>query len=244
MKYNIFFDESNKLDAEKKYSYYGAFGVEQSLCDSIVMDINKILRITGKKSEYHFTEYKNDKDIAPYIYCLHHFIKTNLQINIFVVDNAIAFNFARNADITVTELRNLFYVKIPERLFYGLTRGLSNDYRTVEIVVDHSPEYGSMRVYSKLKQQMNAHAIYRGMKYYVNKAWYKESHKSIPLQIVDLFMGIVVFLMEKSYLNIDDDKPIIKTDLIYRFLIEENNIDLFQQHINIFKWDGQKGVCQ
>ena len=83
MKYNIFFDESNKLDAEKKYSYYGAFGVEQSLCDSIVMDINKILRITGKKSEYHFTEYKNDKDIAPYIYCLHHFIKTNLQINLF-----------------------------------------------------------------------------------------------------------------------------------------------------------------
>lgn len=242
MKYNIFFDESNKLDAEKKYSYYGAFGVEQSLCDSIVMDINKILRITGKKSEYHFTEYKNDKDIAPYIYCLHHFIKTNLQINIFVVDNAIAFDFARNADITVTELRNLFYVKIPERLFYGLTRGLSNDYRTVEIVVDHSPEYGSMRVYSKLKQQMNAHAIYRGMKYYVNKAWYKESHKSIPLQIVDLFMGIVVFLMEKSYLNIDDDKPIIKTDLIYRFLIEENNIDLFQQHINIFKWDGQKDI--
>ena len=105
-----------------------------------------------------------------------------------------------------------------------MKRKCPNDYRTVEIVVDHSPEYGRMKVYSKLKQQMNAHAIYRGMKYYVNKAWYKESHKSIPLQIVDLFMGIVVFLMEKSYLNIDDDKPIIKTDLIYRFLIEENNI--------------------
>jgi len=48
-------------------------------------------------------------------------------------------------------------------------------------------------------------------------------------------MGIVVFLMEKSYLNIDEDKPIIKTDLIYRFLIEENNIDLFQQQINILR---------
>lgn len=242
MKYNIFFDESNKLDAEKKYSYYGAYGVEQSKCDAIVADINKILRMTGKKSEYHFTEYNNDKDLTPYIYCLHHFIKTNLRINIFVVDNDIAFNFARNADITVTELRNLFYVKIPERLFYGLTRGLSDDYRTVEIVVDHSPEYGRMKVYSKLKQQMNAHAIYRGMKYYVNKAWYKESHKSIPLQIVDLFMGIVVFLMEKSYLNNKDDKPIIKSDLIYRFLIEENNIEFFQKQINIFKWDGQKDI--
>lgn len=242
MKYSIFFDESNKLDMEKKYSYYGAYGVEQTKCDSIVTDINNILRITGKKSEYHFTEYNNDKDLAPYIYCLHHFIKTNFQINIFVVDNDIALNFARTADISVTELRNLFYVKIPERLFYGLTRGLSNDYRTVEIVVDHSPEYGKMKVYSKLKQQMNAHAIYRGMQYYVSKAWYKDSHKSISLQIVDLIMGIVVFLMEKSYLNIADDKPIIKSDLIYRFLIEENNIYLFQKQINIFKWDGQKDI--
>ncbi|OIJ14890.1 hypothetical protein BKP35_05500 [Anaerobacillus arseniciselenatis] len=242
MKYSIFFDESNKLDAEKKYSYYGAYGAEQNKCEKIVGDIQQILRLTGKKSEYHFTEYNNDKDIAPYLYCLHHFLKTNFQINIFVVDNDIALNYAKRADISVTELRNLFYVKIPERLFYGLTRGLSDDYRTVEIVVDHSPEYGKMRVYSKLKQQMNAHAIYRGMKYYVNKAWYKDSHKSIPLQIVDLFMGIVVFLMEKSYLNIEDDKPIIKSDLIYRFLIEGNNIDLFQKQINIFKWDGKKDI--
>ncbi|WP_062106541.1 DUF3800 domain-containing protein [Bacillus niameyensis] len=240
MKYTIFFDESNKLDAEKKYSYYGAYGIDETKCDSITAEIEKILRMTGKTSEFHFTEYNNDKDLTPYIYCLHHFIKTNFQINIFVVDNDIAFKFAKTADISVTELRNLFYVKIPERLFYGLTRGLSNDYRKVEIVVDHSPEYGRMRVYSKLKQQMNAHAIYRGMQYYVNKAWYKESHKSIPLQIIDLIMGIVVFLMEKTYLNIDDDKPIIKSDLIYRFLIEDNNIDLFQAQINIFKWDGQK----
>ncbi|MBM7650395.1 hypothetical protein JOC78_003385 [Bacillus ectoiniformans] len=240
MKYSIFFDESNKLDSTKKYSYYGAYGVDQVKCENLTDDIKQILDITGKKSEFHFTEYNNDKDLAPYLYCLHHFIKTNFQINIFVVDNDMAFKFANNAGITITDLRNLFYVKIPERLFYGLTRGLSDDYRTVEIIVDHSPEYGKMRVYSKLKQQMNAHAIYRGMKYYVNKAWHADSHTSIPLQIVDLIMGIVVFLMEKSYLNIQDDKPIIKSDLIYRFLMEGNNIDLFQKQIHIFKWDGQK----
>jgi len=32
--------------------------------------------------------------------------------------------------------------------------------------------------------------------------------------------------MEKSYL-IDDNKPIIKSNLIYRILIGGNNIDLF-----------------
>lgn len=76
------------------------------------------------------------------------------------------------------------------------------------------------------------------------RAWYQESHKSIPLQIVDLFMGIVVFLMEKTYLNISDDKPIVKSDLIYRFLIESDNLELFQKKMNIFKWDGQKEAVQ
>lgn len=37
--------------------------------------------------------------------------------------------------------------------------------------------------------------------------------------------------MEKLYLNIDDDKPIIKSNLIYHFLIGGNNIDLFQKQI-------------
>ena len=76
MKYTIFFDESNKLDSTKKYSYYGAYGVEQSKCEGIVNEIKEILSVTGKKSEYHFTEYNNDKDLAPYLYCLHHFIKS------------------------------------------------------------------------------------------------------------------------------------------------------------------------
>jgi hypothetical protein len=141
---------------------------------------------------------------------LHHFINTNFQINLFIVDNDMAYKFAKNAQISIKELRNLFYVKIPERLFYGLTRELSSDFSLVEIIVDHSPEYGSMRLYSKLKQQMNAHAIYRGMRYYVSRASYEKSHKSIPLQIIDTIMGIVVFLVEKSYLKITDDKPVIK----------------------------------
>lgn len=244
LRYTIFFDESNKLDTTKKFSYYGAYGVEQSKCDQIEKDIKKILDVTGKKSEFHFTEYKNDKDLAPYLYCLHHFMKSNFQLNIFVVDNSMALKFAENANISTTELRSLFYVKIPERLFYGLTRELSDDFRTVEIIVDHSPEYGKMKVYSQLMKQMNAHAIYRGMKYYVQNARSEKSHKSIPLQMVDLLIGIIVFLMEKSYTNKEDDKPVIKSDLIYRFLIEENNLESFQKQVNIFKWNGQKDFIE
>lgn len=50
--------------------------------------------------------------------------------------------------------------------------------------------------------------------------------------------------MEKSYLNTNDDKPIVKSGLIYCFFIEDNNIKLFQKQINIFKWDGKKEVIQ
>jgi hypothetical protein len=49
LKYSIFFDESNKLDSTKKYSYYGAYGVEQNKCEGIVKEIKEILSVTGKK---------------------------------------------------------------------------------------------------------------------------------------------------------------------------------------------------
>lgn len=32
-------------------------------------------------------------------------------------------------------------------------------------------------------------------------------------------------------------KDIVKSDLIYRFLIEESNLEKFQKQVNIFKWD-------
>lgn len=49
LRYTIIFDESNKLDTTKKFSYYGAYGVEQSKCDQIEKDIKKILDVTGKR---------------------------------------------------------------------------------------------------------------------------------------------------------------------------------------------------
>lgn len=240
MKYLIFFDESNKLDDTKKYSYYGAYGGSQEEIQRNVDAVKKILKLNNKKSEFHFTQYNNDRAITPYFQLLHHIVNSKVRLNLFIVDNDQALKMAERRNISTTDLRSLFYIKIPERLFYGLTREKAFNYDEVEILVDHSHEYGKFRLYSQLYRQMNAHSLYRGNEYQVTSVKTKKSHQSIPLQIIDMFMGIVVFLMEKSYKCIDDDKPIIKSDLIYRFLVEGDNINKFQNQIKIFRWDGNK----
>lgn len=56
-------------------------------------------------------------------------------------------------------------------------------------------------------------------------------------------MGIVVFLLEKSYME-ETDSSIIKSDLIYRVLIEQNNIHRFQNQIKLFEWTGSEELTQ
>lgn len=238
MKYSIFFDESNKLDSEKKYSYYGALGCNSSEIKQLNDGVKKIFTNFGKKSEFHFTEYKNDRNL-PIAFCfLHFFISLDLPINIFIVNNTSALAMASKRNLPVTDLRKLFYVKIPERLFYGLTREQDFDHNTVDVYLDHSPEYGSMRVYSKIKEQMNAHSLYRRLGYQVNSVKSVRSEKSFAIQMIDMLIGIIVYLIEQSYMG-TSKKDIVKSDLIYRFLIEENNLSKFQSQINLFKWDEQ-----
>ncbi|WP_210471672.1 DUF3800 domain-containing protein [Sporosarcina sp. 6E9] len=236
MRYSIFFDESNKLDNEKKYSYYGAFGCDTEKTRQLNIGVEKVFERFGKKSEFHFTEYKNDRNLNAAFCFLHFFINLDLQVNIFIVNNKRALHMAAERNLATKDLRKLFYVKIPERLFYGLTREQDFDHNMVDIYLDHSPEYGGMRVYSKIKEQMNAHSLYRQLNYQVNTVKSKKSEESYAIQMIDMLLGIIVYLIEKSYLGISK-KDIVKSDLIYRFLIEESNLEKFQKQVNIFKWD-------
>lgn len=235
MRYSIFFDESNKLDNEKKYSYYGAFGCNTEAKRKLDTGVEEIFMRFGKRSEFHFTEYKNDRNLNVAFCFLHFFINLDLPVNIFIVNNKRALQMATERNLATRELRKLFYVKIPERLFYGLTREQDFDHNIVDIYLDHSPEYGSMQVYSKIKEQMNAHSLYRQLNYQVNTVKSKKSEESYAIQIIDMIMGIIVYLIEKTYLG-TSKKDIVKSDLIYRFLIEESNLEKFQKQVNIFKW--------
>lgn len=73
---------------------------------------------------------------------------------------------------------------------------------------------------------MNAHSLYRCLDNQVQSVTSRQSQNSIPLQIVDMLMGIVIFLIEKLYKRYAD-KLMVKREIIYRFLIEGDNIRLF-----------------
>ncbi|MGN7398061.1 DUF3800 domain-containing protein [Peribacillus frigoritolerans] len=239
MNYTIYFDESNKLDQPNGgYSYYGAFGTSEEKTNEIIKSIEQF---TNGKGEMHFAEYTSDTNFGKYFKSLNYVIRQGISINIFIVNNEDAKVIAEKMDVNMTQFRELFYVKIPERLFYGVTRNLENGEK-VQIVVDENTEYESLSVYQKLEEQMNAHSAYRNKGYKVEWVKPEPSVESIPLQIIDVFMGIVVFLIEKHYKKInkkDDDITLkVKSDLIYRFLIQDNNLNMFQNKINLFRWEG------
>lgn len=249
MTYHIYFDESNKIDQfNKKYSYYGAYGGFDRSIASIVKKVRRIYKENSSKGELHFTEYTKDTHIKKYFQVLHTVINEDLRINILIVNNEKALASASKIGLSSQELRNLFYIKIPERLFYGLTRDLMCEVENkmfvpVKIKIDKNDEYDKLNLTEKLLEQMNAHSAYRNKNYRVIKVFTQDSRKSIPLQIIDTFLGIVVFLLEKSYLE-DSDANIIKSDLIYRFLIEKNNLIRFQKQIRLFEWTGNEELSQ
>ncbi|QDH21403.1 DUF3800 domain-containing protein [Saccharibacillus brassicae] len=243
MIYNIYFDEANKIDQPgKENSYYGAYGGSEQTMTNITQTIQRMYEEMSTKSELHFREYNHDQYLKKYFKVLHYIINQNVNINIFIVDNTKAHSIAQELNLTMMELRNLFYIKIPERLFYGVTRHLSGQIE-VNIKIDRNDEYDSLRLHSKIKEQMNAHSVYRSKTYKIASVESEESHESIPLQIIDTFMGIVVFLMEQSYMG-DSNTTLIKSDLIYRFLSEGSNINRFLKQIKLYSWNGNENLSE
>ncbi|MGO0058870.1 DUF3800 domain-containing protein [Brevibacillus fluminis] len=244
MGYAIYFDESNKLDQPNGgYSYYGALGTDEDTMGNIIQQIEQINNQMSTHSEMHFAEYTSDRHFGKYFKSMNSVVKHDIHMNIFVVNNEDAIHIGSQMPVTIPELRELFYVKIPERLFYGMTRNLSNGEK-IKIVVDENEEYDSLDVYNKLEKQMNAHSAYRNKGYKVHSVTSKTSHDSIPLQIIDVFMGMAVFLMEKHYKNVGykeaDVTLKVKSDLIYRFLIQDDNISRIQKKVNLYRWEGKE----
>ncbi|KIL77472.1 hypothetical protein [Bacillus badius] len=71
----------------------------------------------------------------------------------------------------------------------------------------------------------------------------KESHQSIEIQMIDMFLGLVVYIIEQSYLD-KSKKDIVKSELLYRFLNLEQNLQKFQRQITIYQWGGSDIIEQ
>lgn len=236
MKYKIYFDESKKIDRKSKYSYYGAISIEETELDRIEKHIEQILAELNRPSELHFVAYK-PSGIKKYFQVLNFFLSCpSIKFNIYRLNNEHYFELGQTLRFSETELRKYFYVKIPERLFYGLVR---NDRQIdgLDIIMDDSTEYQTLDVFEQISAQMNAHSLYRGKSYHVNSVIGIDSKNSRIIQMLDVILGIVVYLLEEDYLDLTSNKSINKRDFIYRLLLNDDNLRAFHQMFSIFTWD-------
>ena len=236
MKYKIFFDESKKIDRESKYSYYGAISIEEDKLNHIETQIENILKELKSESELHFVDYRASK-ITHYFQVLDFFLScSSIKFNIYRLNNNQYLDLGESLAFSETDLRKYFYVKIPERLFYGLVRD-DGEIDGLDIVMDDSTEYQTLGVFEKISDQMNAHSLYRSKSYHVNSVTGVDSKNSRMIQMLDVVLGIVVYLLEKTYLLPSNISRLNKQDLIYRILIHEDNLSKFHQMVSIFTWD-------
>lgn len=254
MGFNIYFDESHKIDKHTSdYAYYGILGLEDTKINKleVLANDNKIFQ------ELHFSEFKLDK-IEKYLKLLTYALD-EAQINIYTINTNEAFKISETMDLDESLLRKSFYIKIPERLLYGMTRFMS-DNKSVNVIIDGCTDYGSqfddnfsslnyskiikenyhdIEVCSKkialevgkhftevnicktIKEQLNAQALYRGLNYSIKKVVQKESKDTKCLQIIDVLLGIVVFLNEERYYEIETNIPVKTMDKV----LEQESLD-------------------
>lgn len=71
----------------------------------------------------------------------------------------------------------------------------------------------------------------------------ESSEKDYLLQMIDVLMGVVIFILEKQHKVFENERNNItldvKCDLIYRLLIEGNNLNIFHNRVTLYRWEGQ-----
>lgn len=137
MKFNIFFDESHQLDKHSsKYCYYGILGYEENK----VAKLEKLIKEKGIKYELHFSDFRLNQ-LEGY-YEVIKFVLNESKSNIYMVNCEQALSLGKNIQLDPKNVRKLFYIKLPERLIYGMTRKLSG-VKDINITIDKSDTYGN-----------------------------------------------------------------------------------------------------
>lgn len=127
------------------------------------------------------------------------------------------------------------YAKFPERIFYGLLRRNVNYLSvTSDIVIEKATEY-EQYVQDVVEKQLNVQAIYRAENFKVNSCVLKPKGTDIGLEITDLLLGIIRFIIKnepRSKSNRQEKKVKFVVDL----LKQESVYCLLSQRIMFFEW--------
>src|SRR5699024_3856736 len=95
------------------YSYYGALGATLSQKNKLIASIQQLNEKLKSKSEMHFVDYTSDTYFEKYFKALNHVLEQDISINLMIVNKEDAKMIAKKMGVTLAELRELFYVKIP-----------------------------------------------------------------------------------------------------------------------------------
>lgn len=137
MCFEIFFDESNKIDKmTSKYAYYGVVGWMKSEREKFET-FRKEKLIT---KELHFSQFRLN-DMYTYLTCIEYALE-KIESNFYLVNVPEVLEMGKHNGLEESLLRKLLYMKIPERLIYGLTREHQKQ-DIIKIFLDKSEEYGS-----------------------------------------------------------------------------------------------------
>ena len=214
----------------------GLFRLKKQNWTELSHKIEEILSKLERTSELHFVDYQG-ADIKKYFQVLNFFLTCScIKFNIYRLNNEHYFQLGRTLGFSDQDLRKYFYVKIPERLFYGLVGMIIKLMVWILswIIVQNIKLLG---VFEQIYDQMNAHSLYRGKSYHVNSVEGIDSEESRIIQMLDVILGIVVYLLEENYLDTGTNQSINKRDFIYRLLSSDDNLIFFHEMISIYTWD-------
>lgn len=128
------------------------------------------------------------------------------------------------------------YAKFPERIFYGLLRrGVKHIDVEADVVIEQATEYQSY-VEELVEKHLNVQALYRGENFKINTCKQKPKGVDIGLEITDLILGIVRFII-KNEPRSKSTRMDKKTKFVIKLLKKPTIYKLFSKRVMFFEWN-------
>ena len=225
---NLFFDESGK--GKDSCKLMGGLLIPKNIYET-----NEFVELTNdlRDNQYtlHFAEY-NKRDKEKYIKAIEVFCKYQSFCDMLIINYSNPDGiYDKNA------IKNMFYRKLPERIFYGILRHTGMHINVnANLFIEHAKEYEeNIKLHESIMTTLNEQALYRGEKFIINSFQYKHKNEEIGIEITDLILGIIRNIMLYNPDNMSNGVR-SKIDLI-KELFKIDGFKEFISRIKLYEWN-------
>ncbi|MBM7837062.1 hypothetical protein JOC54_000293 [Alkalihalobacillus xiaoxiensis] len=235
----IFFDESGKNN--NKPHLMGALLIPDTILS--LTELSHLEPLINKG--IHWTDYKG-----------HSVTRKRIEYVVEILDkhfDYFKFNLI-NYDQSIIEKKSIYYkdvdgslgnstiyMKLPERIIYGLLRNYGKiTSLTAEIVIEEAEEYKTPAIDLKntLTRQLNIQALYRGENFKIISSRYAPKKTELGLECTDLLLGIIRTIIENplpdSASNVLSSKKRSQISLILK-LLKNKGFHSFLQRVTFYE---------